>query len=225
MNRDDEPLAFPLQWPRGKARTDWSKRVRAPFHRVESIHHSSAVFGGSGWTQRSKREMTVAIAMSRLSGELERLGARRIVLSTNVELNQRGQPYSNRRAPDDPGVALYFYLKDEPYTLACDRYVTVADNITALAKHVEASRGIERWGVGTLHEIFRGFAALPPAMAPGDWREPLGNPQTLDEAEANYRARIKYAHPDINQSDAAGVIAAKLNAAIELARKYFGGYA
>lgn len=66
-----------------------------------------------------------------------------------------------------------------------------------------------------------GFTALPPAMSPDDWREPLGNPRTLEEAETNYRDRMKYAHPDVNPLDAAGVVAAKLNAAITAARKHF----
>ena len=38
--------------------------------------------------------------------ELKRLGARGMVLSTNVELRQDGLPYSNRRRPEDPGVAV-----------------------------------------------------------------------------------------------------------------------
>ena len=69
------------------------------------------------------------------------LGAQRIVISTNAELRQDGFPYSNRRAPEDVGVAVYFTLEGRPYVLPCDKWERVADNLAAIAKHVEAKRG------------------------------------------------------------------------------------
>ena len=41
---------------------------------------------------------------------------------------------------------LYFHLKKQPYAMACDRYTTVADNLAAIAAHIDAVRAIERHG-------------------------------------------------------------------------------
>lgn len=157
--------------------------------------------------------------MRRLQGEIDRLGARLPVVSTNLETRLDGLPRSGQRKPDDPGAALYFQLRGKPIVLACDHYDTVEANLAAIAAHIDAMRAMERHGVGSLEQMFAGFTALPPAVSPDDWREPLGNPRTLQEAEANYRERMKYAHPDVNPSDASGIVAVKLNAAIAKARE------
>ena len=104
---------------------------------------------------------------------MERIRARYVVLSSNVELRLDGQPRAGLRDPADPGVALYFQLDGKLIVLACDRYTTVAANMAAIAAHLDATRTIERHGVGTLEQMFAGFAALP---APGKqpWRAVLG---------------------------------------------------
>jgi hypothetical protein len=214
----DAPQAYPLQWPMGKPRTNSYKRERGKFGKQRTQNFGS---GESAYSTRSRGDLTVAEAVKRLQGELDRLGARLPVISSNLELRLDGLPRSNQRKPDDPGVAVYFQLKQKPIVLACDHYDTVEANIAAVAAHIDAMRAMERHGVGSLEQMFAGFAALPPAVSPDDWREPLGNPQTLEQAEANYRDRMKYAHPDVNPSDAAGVVAAKLNAAIAAARRHF----
>ena len=58
--------------------------------------------------------------------------------------------------------------------------------------------------------------ALPAPLVVDDWRTVLGNPATLAEAEANYRERMRTAHPDVGGSHAK---AAALNEAIRLARQ------
>ena len=99
-------------------------------------------------------------ARERLADELDRLGARYVVLSTNMELRLDGQPRAGQSEPADPGVCVYFQLKDRPTVLPCDRYTTVAGNMAAIAAHIEATRAIERHGVGTLEQMFTGFQAL-----------------------------------------------------------------
>ena len=158
----------------------------------------------------------MADARERLSEQLDRLGARYVVLSTNLELRLDGQPRGNQAEPQDPGVALYFRLGDRPIVLACDRWISVAGNMAAIAAHIDALRGQERWGVGGVEQAFAGFSALPPPIAPGDWRSELDNPATLAEAEVRYRRKIASAHPDAGGSHAR---AATLNAAIAQARK------
>jgi hypothetical protein len=192
------PTAYPLQWPAGKKRTESHRRKRS-------------VFGGHN------RSLTVWQATTRLQRELNLFGARSVVVSTNVELRLDGLPRSGQRKAGDPGVAVYFRLDERPYTLAADSYDTVEANIAAIAAHIQASRAIERHGVGTLHEIFAGFAALPPATAVDDWRGALGNPRTLAEAESTYREAMKVSHPDVAGGSEA--MAAMLNAAIRRARE------
>lgn len=206
--------AYPLAWPDGWPRTPAHQRTRARFHARQRVYSSH----GSGWLQA--RELTVGAARLRLIEELERLRAVNVVLSSNVELRLDGQIRSARGEPADPGVAVYFQRSGKPYVLACDRWDRVADNIAAVAKHIEAMRGMERWAVGELDRIFAGFASLPPP-AEGNrapWRSVLGvEPSaSLAEAERRYHNMARTAHPDNGGSHE---MMALLNAAIAEARQ------
>jgi hypothetical protein len=172
--------AFPLAWPMG-----WKR----------STYRQQAAFGqqsSRGW----KEALPVAKARQRLSDELDRLGASYVTLSTNVELRLDGQPRSNQAAPADPGAAVYFRLSGKDIALACDKWDRVADNIAALAKHIEAMRGMDRWGVGTAAQAFAGYEALP---APDPWWQVLGlsGPNvTRSDIVVAYRKASQAAHPD-----------------------------
>lgn len=196
--------AYPLAWPAGRPRTPAGQRRRTQFKTRRE---------GNGWL----KSITVAVARERLSRELERLGARYTVLSTNMELRLDGQPRSDRAEPSDPGVALYFRLGDKPHCMPCDKWDTVGGNIAAIAGHIEALRAIERYGVQSLEEAFSGFVALPePGNRP--WRDVLecrNQAVTLDLVEAMYRRLARERHPDLGGSDE---MMAELNAAIESAR-------
>jgi hypothetical protein len=207
------PSAYPLAWPASKPRTPYHRRTRAKFRSGKGAWTSDS-FGNSRY--ESAKALTVAGARERVLKELDRIDARYAVLSTNLETRLDGLPRSGQRMPDDPGVALYFQLKAKPIVLACDRYDRVEDNIAAIAAHIDAMRTAERHGVGSFEEMFAGFTALPPAMAPDDWRAVLGEPKSLAEAESTYREKMKTAHPDVGGTNAA---AAALNAAIEMARQ------
>lgn len=196
MPDDAGVSAYPLAWPRGRFRT------------LPSMRRASSFRTGRG-------QLLMSDARSRVGDELERIGGRFPVLSTNMELRADGQIHAGAAAPHDPGVALYFRLRDRPMVLACDRWLTVAGNIAAIAAHIEALRGQERWGVGTIEQAFAGFLALPPPVNLADWRALLGDPRTLADAESAYRAAMRTAHPDAGGSAAA---AAALNAAITAAR-------
>lgn len=157
--------ASPLSWPHGRPRTSPIARKPAPFGKA----------GSNGYGRAS---LSVADASLRLMRELVRADACDITISTNLELRLDGIPRSGRPEPDDPGAAVYFVLDGRPIALACDKWDTVADNIAAIAKHVESLRGQERWGVGSMAQAFAGFVALPPP-ASGEkpqrpWREVFG---------------------------------------------------
>jgi len=120
------------------------------------------------------------------------------LVSSNLRLKLDGLPYSNQAAPSDPGVAVYFQLKGKDRVLACDTWDRVADNIAAVAAHVEALRAIERYGVGSVDQAFAGYAALPAKSE--TWRSTLGfGPDDIvTEARvlAAFRERARTAHPD-----------------------------
>jgi hypothetical protein len=206
--------AYPLQWPGGRPRKPQGLRKRSTF--------GKKVYNGR-WDETKR--LTVAEALSRLQDELDRIGARYPVVSTNLETRLDGLPRSGQAEPSDPGVALYFDLGCKPHCMPCDTYDRVADNIAAIAKHIEATRAIDRFGVATVSEMFTGFAALPAPGAKRPWREVLGQKPdffTTDPATITdlYRVAAKKAHPDAGGSDAA---MAELNVAKAEALKEIGG--
>lgn len=166
--------AYPLHWPEGRKRTESWKRQRSKF---------STGFGAS---------VNIVIV------ELRRLGAMNSVVSTNVALRRDGLPLASAKRVDDTGAAVYFTYKGKQTCFACDRWDKVEDNIYAIAKTIEAMRGIARWGTGDmLDAAFNGFAALP---APNDWRSVLGNVHSVAEVENRYREKARALHPDAGGS-------------------------
>jgi hypothetical protein len=206
--------AYPLQWPVGRPRTEPGKRQYGRFNK--KMHNGR-------WNET--RSLSVADALSRLQDELDRLGARYPVVSSNLEARLDGLPRSGQREPDDPGVALYFDLKGKPHCMPCDTYQRTADNIAAIAAHINATRAIERHGVATVDEMFAGFQALPaPGAADSQlWWKVLrvSSDATRAEINASYRKRAAEAHPDRAGGSASAM--AEVNAARDAALKSLGG--
>ncbi|MBJ8343958.1 J domain-containing protein [Antrihabitans sp. YC2-6] len=170
--------AYPLQWPAHWPRTERPKQ--------------------------SQFKVTQDKAQRGIRRELALLGAREVVLSTNIELRQDGQPYASRRPPEDKGVAVYFVLSGEQQCIPCDKWSSVAENMRAIERTVEALRGLERWGAKEMvNAAFRGFKALPAAtiVTPYQsriWHEvlevsPDASPETI---KAAYRSMLMKHHPD-----------------------------
>lgn len=193
--------AYPLHWPDGRPRT--------PRY---NIRRSSFTPGN--------RSTEVA----NVTAELRRLGARNVIVSTNVRLRNDGLPYANDRAPDDQGVAVYFEYAGGQKCFACDRWTSVAENLRAIFKSIEAIRGLERWGSKDfVNAAFTGFSALPSPGAEKPWREVLGfRPDEKPSAAAvreQFYALAKKAHPDAGGSNEAmaELSAAKDAAMLEVA--------
>jgi hypothetical protein len=170
--------AYPLQWPAGKPRTSYP---------------ASSKFGSRSIDQ----------ATNILRREIGLLRGGSPVISTNTKLRLDGLPYSKQAQPIDKGVTVYFALKGRQMCFACDRWDKVQDNIYAIAMTIEALRGIERWGSGSMVEqAFTGFVALP---APEQPHQVLGvRPNaSVEEIDAAYREKAKATHPDKGGSDAA----------------------
>lgn len=172
--------AFPLQWPTGRKRTDrWSR-------------------------EPAKFDVTFTRARDNIVREIEMLtGTRRgwgndahLVISTNVALRRDGLPLANQRQPDDVGVAIYFTYKKREMSFACDRWQKIEHNMQAIAKTIEALRGIDRWGTGDMLEAaFTGFLALSAPVA-ASWRAVLDIPTgwNRDQVEHKYRRLRSEAH-------------------------------
>ena len=167
--------AYPLAWPAGRSRTRRTER------------------------SRFDRRLTTGRARDELVEELTRLGARNVVISTNMPLRKDGGFYASAREPDDPGVAVYFTLDGRQKCFSCDKWNSIRDNVWAVRKTIESIRGIKRWGSGEMVEAaFAGFDALP---APGQASDPFSvlgvDPKdAADSIRKAYIAKMKQAHPD-----------------------------
>lgn len=175
--------AYPLTWPDGRIRTPSYSRERAKF---------ATTFARARDDVFHEVELLVGRYTVRDAG---------VVLSTNIALRRDGLPLASQRQPDDPGVALYFMYKKRQVCFACDRWNKIEDNMQAIAKTIDALRGIARWGTGDMVEsAFRGYTALPApgSIATRTWREVMGFAftPTPQELTAKYRVLRSAAHPD-----------------------------
>lgn len=212
--------AFPLSWPPGWPRTKATHRMDAPFWATTQGDFNAVV--GRRTSYRKPRSM--AEAADGLILELERLAATGLVISSNAPLRKDGLPMSNRVTFGDPGAAAYFHLKGKPVSLACDKWLRVEDNLWAICKHVEAIRGQERWGVGSVEQAFRGYMALPPggSSAGGSWWNILGcaHDAPAEVVRAAFRTAAAAAHPDRPSGSHERMVA--VNAAWDQARQALG---
>ena len=203
------PPGYPLKWPANRPRMHPMKRRAAKFKQDSGTK-----------PHRDMRPLTVAEAIARLDTELDRTGARYLVVTSNVELRLNGLPRSGMPEPADPGVAVYFVLGKELHCLPCDTYNRIADNIAAVAAHVEATRAIERHGVATVAEMFAGFKLLTSPDRQRPWREvlELHNRDLIrpDDVRQAYQRLAFARHPDHGGSDA---MMAELNRARDDARR------
>jgi hypothetical protein len=175
--------AFPLDWPIGYKRT--RNRINSKF------------------------KQTMDEAQNFLRAEINRLGGKGLIVSSNIPIRKDGGLYAdwmNKRI-DDPGIAIFFKYQEKEVTMCCDQYERVWENIYALGKGIEALRGMERWGVSEfLERAFTGFKALPAAFempAPTvNWWNVLEMDEnaTYFEVKKQYRILAQKYHPDNKES-------------------------
>lgn len=172
----------PLTWPNTWKRTKFLERARF-------------------------RPCSFEQARAKLFSELRKLGARDVVISSNLALRADGFPRSDRGSPADPGVAVYFKLDGRDTVLACDRWERVEHNALAIAHHIGAIRAQERYGVGTVAQAFTAYQALPEHAGQSavdaiatSFRAELGiaiaDKLTRELVDVKFRALAKSRHPD-----------------------------
>lgn len=167
-----DPTRFPLYWPDGRPRHR-GQRMQSRF-KVDSF-------------TRVRDE---------LLNQLKLLGARDVILSSNLKLRQDQLPLAGQAQPTDTGVAVYFQRKGKSLAFACDQWRKIEENMQAIRHTIEALRGIARWGTGDMVDAaFAGFAALPAAI---DWRMILGVGADATGADVDDAARrlLRDSHPD-----------------------------
>lgn len=169
--------SFPLYWPEGWKRTPYSSR------------ESNGTFRDH--IGRNHRD---------LARQIELLGGRDVIISSNLPLRRDGLPYADASAGDDPGVAVYFNYKKKPMCFACDRYVRVGQNLRAITLTIEAIRGIERWAASDMMErAFKGFTAIS-ETAGEYWRDVFEIPPDAkpseDQINSMFRNLCFVFHPD-----------------------------
>src|SRR5688572_16404676 len=160
---------FPMYWPANQERTQPNERERARF--------GTRARSGTFSMYSPSRKHTISESARELEQEIRRMSGTDMVISSNLKVKANGLPYSAQRTPDDPGVAVYFKWHKRDLVFACDKWLSIEDNLWAIVKHIEALRGQERWGVGSLDQAFAGYAALPDPNE-RTWWDVLGVPQT-----------------------------------------------
>ena len=174
--------AFPLQYPNGWKRTPKPQPSR---------------FGS--WNDKP----SIHKATQKIISEMKLFGGTNLIISSNLKLRQDGLPYSSQKQPNDQGVAVYFTYQKEQKVIACDSFDKIGCNLWAIAKTIEAMRGIDRWGCSEIiTKAFTGFTALPESTQNDWWQilevEPTANDEEIKTA---YRRLAKKYHPDIAGND------------------------
>src|SRR5690606_30813924 len=141
--------AYPLQWPNGWSRTQYPMNSK---------------FGSYN------DKPTIGSASDKIVYEMRLFGGTDLIISTDSKFRKDGLPYSSQRQPDDRGVAVYFTYQNEQKVIACDSFNKIGCNLWAIAKTIEAMRGIDRWGCSEIiTKAFTGFTALPETTQEDIW--------------------------------------------------------
>ena len=180
---------YPLYWPSTQPRTEPQDRERARFGTRGTVNY--------GGNYQAGRKHTISESARELEREIRRMGGSDMIISSNLRVKSNGLPYSNQPKVDDPGVAVYFHWHKRDLVFACDKWLSIEDNLWAIVKHIEALRGQERWGVGSLDQAFAGYAALPDPDTKQWWEVLHVSPNANnDEIKRAYIGLVRQYHPD-----------------------------
>ncbi|HWQ32281.1 MAG TPA: molecular chaperone DnaJ [Blastocatellia bacterium] len=162
--------------------------------------------------QRSRFRAGYRDTLDLLERELNHLKAKDIIIElflTSKEIRNDGWPRSDAR-PTQPGVVLRFRGKHGDVEMPCDTFTAWEDNLRAIGLSLRALRDVDRYGVTTGGEQYRGWTALPESTGGDPLLKAAGlivanagagfttsgvlaSSETLDSA---FRAAIRNVHPD-----------------------------
>ncbi|MCX6217649.1 J domain-containing protein [Spirosoma sp.] len=209
---------YPLTWPAGR------RRRATP--------------------ESTKTAVSLASARDHLLKQMDALGAKIIVISSNAALRKDGLPSARQPKLGDMGVAVWFKwtLTSEWLCISCDLYDSIAGNIRAIGLSVAEIRGFtNRLAIPMYATIGELFSCKPPPVEQkpppkqekqpppphkwpeGDWRNVLqivGKVVTYSQVQTNYRRLAKQYHPD--KPGGSTIKFQELQEAYEKAKKHFG---
>lgn len=134
-----------------------------------------------------------------LARELEHLNAKQIVVMLDVQerdLRLDGAPRANAR-PGHPAAAVSFESKHGPLRYATCEFTAWQDNLRAIALGLHALRAVDRYGVSSSGEQYRGWRAIPMSTDPAEsvqTREQAR--EVLDGYGGDTRRALFETHPD-----------------------------
>lgn len=197
------PLDWPIDWPR-------SKRVISGNDRYRKKN-----------SQGKMRPWSVSAASELLLAELNRLGAKSCIISSNLVTRTDGQISGNQPRLNDTGVSVTFEMEGRPLVMANDRYLEPANNIRQLTIALQNLRHLSENGGAVMKErAFRGFSALPAPITAGEpWYVTLGvKPEDdFETVRAAYKRLARQYHSDTEHGDDAKMSA--INVAYDDAKK------
>lgn len=183
----DEMNVGPIgEWP--GALTPVGSRKVAPFTRREQR---------SGDRYPKSYPMPFRDTLDLLDRELFMLRAkdRELLLAIPVtKFRKDGKPFADAKA-EHPGVILSFTAKVGKLSYPCDTFTTWQGNLRAIALALEALRKVDRYGVTSHGEQYRGFLAIEGATA-----MPAGF-SSVDQARAFIERVVNDAEWTTNPSD------------------------
>jgi hypothetical protein len=152
------------EWPDGVtlgAIREWPGQLRAHSQREHSRFKTSGYEGGY-----RRKSTPLSSTLELLDRELTQLRATDRTLLVAIapqDFRLDGKPRAQAKA-EHPGVILSFRTKLGQLSYPCDTFTTWQDNLRAIALALEALRKIDRYGVTTNGEQYRGFLALESSM-------------------------------------------------------------
>jgi hypothetical protein len=184
-----EITRYPICWPDNVART-------APQDRRPALFSDKTVAGSV---------KLVLAEINRLNKQPWFYDDEDVIISTNIRPKLDGLPSGNEK-PQDPGAAVFFKLRfwrgakefKRHTVLTCDRWTTVAWNLYAIARDIDAQRARARWGCTSVEQAFHGYLAIPERCGGPSWWQTLGvSPGApLDEIKDAFLTLAKTRHPD-----------------------------
>ena len=139
---------YPLMWPADWPRTELRNRVLGKPHLWRLLVNDRR----EPWTLGDTR--------AGLLKQLDLLGASDVVINSNFQMSNRGQPFAEGRRPADQAIAAYFKLDGVPMVMARDPYLEAEANMRALTLSILALRSIElHGGTHMMHRALAGFVS------------------------------------------------------------------